>query len=118
MSIESGNHRIRIKQGAVIQGLHIEMHRVLKLVPKVWAEFGYLPWAAVTSGLDGEHGWDSLHPFGRAVDLRTWKNDAGEQIDLPTKQKMARRLQTLLGTDYDVVVEGDHIHVEYDPAGG
>ncbi len=69
-------------------------------------------------------GGSSLHPEGRAMDIRVW------YLDSPQNQHaFAEELQKRLGEDFDVVVEGPasrvefyrnrppHIHVEYDPKG-
>jgi hypothetical protein len=63
----------------------------------------------VTSIADGHHGANSLHRFGLAFDVRTYY--WGRQ----TQEEMAKRFQDALGNDFDVVLESDHIHVEYDP---
>ena len=59
----------------------------------------------VTSVRDGKHKEHSLHYVGQAVDLRT-----RDFTDM-----WAHYLRNALGKDWDVVVESDHIHVEYDP---
>lgn len=56
---------------------------------------------------DGAHMKGSLHPLGLAVDVRIWG-----VTDLPD---MVSDLAKALGNEYDVVLETDHIHVEYDP---
>lgn len=54
-----------------------------------------------------------LHPLFRAFDLRTSNIVGGQSmIDMWCTIMRAR-----LGRDYDVVVEGDHVHVEHDPKG-
>jgi len=63
----------------------------------------------LTSGLEGKHGVKSLHPKGRALDFRTFELSAGAD------QSVAEYMQACLGDDFDVVVEPDHIHAEYDP---
>ena len=64
----------------------------------------------VTSVEDGRHGSAaSLHYRGLAFDVRT--RDWSRQDTDIFKQELTRHL----GTAYDVVDEGDHIHVEYDP---
>jgi RHS repeat-associated protein len=66
--------------------------------------------AIVTFTTNGTHDDpDSLHYTGEAIDLRT--------RDLTDRQRRraVERLREELGDDYDVVDEGDHIHVEYDP---
>lgn len=55
----------------------------------------------------------TLHPSGRALDFRT--NDLpGGALGVPAQQ-LAAGLQNALGADFDVVLEGDHCHVEYVP---
>jgi len=61
----------------------------------------------VTSLNDGKHKQGSLHYVGQAADLRTWA--------LPRPDLFTTELQQALGNQYDVVLEIDHIHLEYDP---
>ncbi len=76
----------------------------------------------ITSGMRSQRpGGSSLHPLGRAMDIRSRFMSDEEQWTF------AKRLQRRLGEDFDVVVEGPanpdpryyhrvpHIHVEYDP---
>lgn len=63
----------------------------------------------ISSVTDSKHGKDSLHPKGRAIDVRTWN------LKHKTPEQMAELLRAALGRDYDVVVEQTHIHIEYDP---
>ncbi|WP_346856591.1 hypothetical protein [uncultured Draconibacterium sp.] len=65
--------------------------------------------AVVTSILDGKHSKESKHYDGNAFDLRTYIYTT-EQIN-----DLIELLRNELGRDYDVVLEGDHIHIEYDP---
>jgi len=65
--------------------------------------------AIVTYTTNGRHSANSLHYSGNAVDLRT--RDMTEE----QRQQAVEDLRNELGDDYDVVDEGDHIHVEYDP---
>ena len=62
----------------------------------------------ITSANDGKHGDKTLHHKGLALDLRTWT--LGDR-----KSYVASELQRTLGEAYDVVLEVDHIHMEYDP---
>lgn len=61
--------------------------------------------AVVTSVSDGKHSAGSLHYVGLAFDLRLPANPAG----------FVGALKAALGAEYDVVLEHDHIHVEYQP---
>lgn len=63
----------------------------------------------VTSGDDGQHMKGSKHYTGEALDFRT--ND----LTPMNVQAFMRRLQLHLDQDYQLVLEVDHLHVEYDP---
>jgi hypothetical protein len=63
----------------------------------------------ITSGTDGQHMTGSRHGDAAALDFRT-RHLARGNIDA-WMAAMRRRL----GPDYDIVDEGDHIHVEHDP---
>lgn len=60
----------------------------------------------VTSVRDGSHSAGSLHPSGRAWDMR--RNMLSDE-----------QLKAILGKDFDVVsgYESGHVHIEYDPKG-
>lgn len=62
-----------------------------------------------TSGEDSQHKPGSLHPSGNAADLRIW------HIPKTELQRFTLGLAMVLGSQYDVVLESDHIHIEYDP---
>jgi len=63
----------------------------------------------VTSGKDGVHSSTSLHYSGNAVDLRT--RDRTRQEQEAIRDELRRRLNE----HYDVVLESDHLHLEYQP---
>lgn len=69
----------------------------------------------ITSGNDGKHKPGSKHgqedsaTRGDAVDLRTNVLSPGQASFV--RDELARRL----GDQYDVVLESDHIHAEFDP---
>ena len=65
--------------------------------------------AIITSARDGRHMSTSLHFSGKAIDLRTRDMAAGKE------QKVVEALKTKLGNNFDIVLESDHIHLEYDP---
>lgn len=102
-----------LKDGVRINGAHFypEIVRILdtarQTAPKM--ERGAV-W--VTSANDARHSDNSFHYLNKAFDIRIF-NIAG---DVHHEAKLwAKRLQAALGSDYDVVYEIDHIHVEYDP---
>jgi hypothetical protein len=55
---------------------------------------------------DGAHKEGSLHFKNRAVDFNLPLRDADERF---------RRYRLAMGPDYDLLNEGDHAHLEYDP---
>ena len=63
----------------------------------------------ITSGSDGVHGPNSLHYQGKALDFRTRTLTASQ------KQAVFLSLTAALGTQFDVVLEDTHIHIEFDP---
>jgi len=64
----------------------------------------------LTSITDGhEFNPRSLHNPGYAFDMRIWGMARFDQ------DKFVEELSNLLGGEYDIVVERDHIHVEFDP---
>jgi hypothetical protein len=65
--------------------------------------------AVVTSARDGSHRVNSKHYSGEAIDLRT-RDLTSSQVD-----RLVNELRRTLGSDFDVIREGDHIHLEYDP---
>jgi len=99
---------MKLKEGVKIQGISTELLFALNVADQVYREYD-LGGMVVTSLLDGRHSSTSLHYSGNAADLRT-RNlgpDASESVRDDIKDR--------LGIDYDVILESDHIHVEYQP---
>lgn len=61
----------------------------------------------ITSGVDGKHMIESLHYKGLALDFRT--------RDLKDPQDILKAVKAMLGQEFDVVLEKDHLHVEFQP---
>lgn len=101
---------IRIKPGVDLSGIRPEMNLVLLLAEEIYERVANKD-VVVTAVRDGKHKAGSKHYVGLAVDLRT--SAAG--IDVTAANAIAAMLRDALGAQYDVVVEGDHIHVEFDP---
>jgi len=59
----------------------------------------------ISSTYEGNHSEGSLHYADLAVDIR--RNNHGRMVRDELKNK--------LGRNYDVILESDHIHIEYDP---
>lgn len=91
-------------------GLSPNMHAIERRVDQAFQDTVGRD-AVVTFSTNGEHKANSLHPSGNAIDLRT-RDMTQQQI-----RDALSQLRTSLGADYDVLNEGDHIHIEYDPVG-
>ena len=93
-----------IKAGVDISRLRPEIRKKLnEIARRVWSiEQEEL---IITSAYEGTHSEGSLHYADLAVDIRRGSN--GQQVRDELKNK--------LGMDYDVCLESDHIHIEYDP---
>ena len=75
-----------------------------------YEERGALQSFVITSAHDGTHSAGSLHDDGLAIDLRVWGFSDAQA------KRATSEIQQQLGTRWDVIYEGTHIHVEYDPA--
>ncbi len=63
----------------------------------------------VTSTNKGTHMKGSKHFTNQAIDIRS------RQLTLKKQRDLVKTLAEQLGQDYDVVLESDHIHIEFDP---
>lgn len=68
--------------------------------------------AAITSCTDGKHKQGSKHYVGNAVDFRV------RDLPIVLKSVIVTDLKESLGAQFDVIDEGTHIHIEYDPKQG
>ena len=94
-----------IKSGVDLRGLAPQMAIAYTIACKVYGQYD----CVITSGSDGKHGPNSLHYDGKALDLRT------NNLPPQAVQSIVDRLKEALGAQFDVVLEGTHLHVEYDP---
>lgn len=103
-----------LKEGVRVLGIRPETVIAMQEAAAVCAEYA-VPFM-VTSVIDGTHKRASEHYSGCAFDMRRpdWPSFGN-----PTQAAaFTGALQARLGTDYDVVLEGDHLHVEFDPKVG
>jgi len=92
-----------VKLGVDISRLSRECRRSLKKVDALFAALRSE--AVVTSTYEGNHSPSSLHYANAAYDIRLAPDSVSGFV----------KLREALGKDFDVVLEGDHYHVEYDP---
>lgn len=96
---------IRFKGGVVVTKVTI----IVAAVYNAWVEVSAPGDMWVTSGNDSVHMPDSKHYHDEALDFRT---RGLSKAKIAAWAEVARRR---LGRNYDVVIESNHLHVEYDP---
>lgn len=93
-----------IKPGVRCFGVRPEVVLALHIAQHIYEAFDFD--FVVTSLVEGTHTRASLHYTGCAADLRLPPSRAVEVV---------AALQSALGDDFDVVLEGDHVHMEFQP---
>jgi len=96
-----------IKKGAKINGLKSEMILAFIIAQTIYYDYN-IP-CILTEGTGGDHGIASLHYVGFAIDLRT------RDMSKSTAEIIVEQIKKALGDQYDVILEKDHIHIEFQP---
>lgn len=99
---------MKLKSGIKIAGLQPELILGLIVADGI-AQRDFGKELTITSIIDGVHMKGSKHYLGQAADFRTYDMQPG------TVPLMVTRLKAALDQWYDIVLESDHIHFEYDP---
>jgi len=93
-------------------GIQPEMRVVMKVVANVYSKYGNE--AVITAGTEAFdkngkllHSTGSLHPFGFALDFRTYYFKGNN------KSLVTYELREILGKNYDVILHANHLHIEY-----
>jgi len=94
---------ISVKSGVEIILLEKRMWDAVSLWSSIAGKYGQAV-AVITSTREGNHVANSKHYVGSAVDLRS--------TGLTDVEAAGRELQLELGSEYMVIVESDHIHVQ------
>jgi hypothetical protein len=97
-----------LKHGVDLRGMQPQMALAYSIASSIYSMKAGAR-CVITSCSDGKHGPNSLHYKGMALDLRTnsLRPDQVHPVYLTLKEA--------LGNQFDVVLEGDHIHLEFDP---
>lgn len=104
---------MRIKKGVKVEGIRDPIFHAILKIDDLYLSYGVKGGVVLTSIMDGVHMKGSRHYTGDAVDIRTW-----DLPDVVTPLQASDTIRDSLDTGYDVVLEKDHIHVEWDPKGG
>lgn len=101
---------MRFKDSSIgFQNLSPQIVLALIVIDQVMKQFGQE--AMITSVNDAKHSKTSLHYSGNAVDLRSrWFSDPQAVIET-CRQALGN------SNDFDMVLESDHYHLEYQPKG-
>ena len=97
---------VKIKQGVLPHGIQPEILLAILICSSVFDELGQK--FTITSLYDGDHMPGSLHKQGKAFDIRIF------DLRGILAHVVCDRLHDALGSVYTVILEPDHIHVEYD----
>lgn len=97
---------LRFEPNVRVGFFHSELGRVLEAAAW-WSARSRID-VVVNSISDGTHRANSLHYFDLAVDLDTEGDQVGDLRNLHAY------LARILDRAYDVLLEGDHVHVEWD----
>jgi len=97
---------MKLKQGVKIASLKPQLIIAIIVANDVYAAHGQE--LVITSVDDSKHGATTLHGQGMAFDCRTSYFKPGEGAIVATE------IRERIDQDFDVVYEGDHIHIEYD----
>ena len=96
---------MKFKSGVKVFGMRPEIILAAVVADEIYSKWGSD--LVVTSVVDGRHSTNSLHYAGQAIDLRT--RNVGEP------KAICDEIEEALTDEYDVVLESDHIHVEFQP---
>ena len=95
------------KDGVEINGVKPEIALCLIVVDNIYRNFGFE--LVVTAVTDGTHSAGSLHYVGYAIDTRT------RDFSAIQKATIADTIRVSLTSEFDVVEESDHFHIEFQP---
>jgi hypothetical protein len=100
---------MKIKDSTVkISGICTELAIALLMANEVYQKYGHE--MVITSIKDGKHMDGSKHYIGAGADLRIKNFNR-----VPTVMAVMDEIREKVGADFDVVLESDHIHIEFDP---
>lgn len=102
--------RTALKLGVDIRGIAPECVLGILVAAQVYEERG-VPFV-VTSVKDSKHMAKSLHYQGKAFDCRLPSRYTRAQ---ETDRLIHADLKEALGPQWDVILESDHLHLEFDP---
>ena len=102
---------MKVKEGVILEGLKIEILEVMPLIDRI-CKSQVNKEMTVTEGMDTiGRKKTSLHHLGYAIDIRIRDLTSWQIADLTA---IIVKSLKLISQYYDIVLESDHIHIEYD----
>ena len=98
---------IILKPGVSVKKCNTQIILAAMVADRIYDSHGKT--LVITSCSDGIHSDNSLHYSGNAIDLRI------RDIEDTVLANILKELKDYLGSEYDVILENDHFHIEYDP---
>lgn len=98
---------IRLVNRARIFGLTPAMMFGVLVAERGFAKYGFD--TEITCGSNGTHSKGSEHYVGNAIDFRI------RHVPITAQITVVQYIKDALGDDFDVILESDHLHIEYDP---
>ena len=109
---------VRLKIGVTIT-VTPQLDRMMRVTEAAYEEVVGTSFAVVvTSGNDGHHMDGSLHYKNAALDFRTGHSWMPPLMTETEARELRDAIKGRLGMGFDVVVEKNHLHCEYDPKMG
>jgi len=99
---------VKFKPNVSMKYVHPKIGHAIDIARHVW-ELKNISECVVTSMNDSTHSPTSLHYAGCAVDFRIWNVPELE------RDQIVVMLKSRLRDEYDIINEGDHYHVEWQP---
>lgn len=98
---------MKLKENVRILGVRPEVVLGMLITDSTMSELGFP--CVITSVTEGTHSRGSIHYAGGAWDVRIRNIPDDDWPNLVSSLKQA------LGEDFDIVLESDHIHCEFQP---
>ena len=99
---------LSFKKGVKVFGIRPELAAALTVIASCYSDYNNTE-CVVTSITDGQHGSHSHHYKGYACDLRI------KNVPEGMHQRLRDHIANSLGDEFQVILESNHIHVEFDP---
>jgi len=98
---------MRLKKGVRVGGVSPEISVAIMVVDSIYGTFSRE--LVITSMCEDTHSERSAHYRGDAFDCRTYYFNDDQ------KEQLVTNVERALGTDFIVILEEDHLHVQFSP---